>query len=150
MYDSEDDRPTVTSKSPFGGQRPPEQSYNPMSVDRPTIVQRRDTGPAVVAWLYCRKGRRKGQLLQVTKARSEFGRDTESDLPIEDDYASRSHGAILLDGQEWKIFDFATPNGTFVNGSRLGAQGTPNPVVLRDNDTVVIGDSEFIFKCIEP
>ena len=45
------------------------------------------------------------------------------------------------------IFDFASTNGTFVNGKRLGVEAT-NPLELQDGDIVSIGETELVFKRI--
>jgi hypothetical protein len=151
---NEDDRPTVVGSSAghvanvnlrfdeaaqfsdYGG-----------TVERPTVVRRAEPTISAVAWLYCSKGRRKGQLYRFSKERNEFGRAADADIPIEDDFASTHHGAFVLEGTEWKAYDFASKNGTFVNTQRLGSE-TENPKALVDGDTVAIGDSEFVFKRI--
>lgn len=100
-----------------------------------------------VAWFYCLKGLRQGQFHQFKKRRTEFGRAADADFLVEDDYASGHHGAILFDDGAWKICDFASSNGTVVNGKRLGNE-TQNPLELQDGDRVVIGETELVFKRI--
>jgi hypothetical protein len=100
-----------------------------------------------VAWLYCRKGLRRGHLYQFRKQRNEFGRSPDCDVTIEDDFSSAHHGAVLFDEGAWRIFDFASTNGTFVNGKRLGVEAT-NPLELQDGDVVSIGETELVFKRI--
>jgi pSer/pThr/pTyr-binding forkhead associated (FHA) protein len=101
-----------------------------------------------VGLIYCRTGLRKGQIQQLTKRRNEFGRALDCDIVVEDDHVSAHHGAFLLDGGVWKAFDFASANGTFVNGKRLGSEG-PNPADLADDDTIKLGNREFVFKQIK-
>lgn len=114
-------------------------------VDRPTMVRQSQPEIDHVGWMYCRKGVRKGQLHQFKTQRTEFGTAPDSQLVIEDQLASRHHGAVLLEGDVWKLFDFASTNGTLINGKRMGADA-PNPTELHDGDVVTLGDSEFVFK----
>lgn len=101
-----------------------------------------------IGFLYCRTGLRKGQLQQLKKRRNEFGRALDCDFVVEDDHVSAHHGAVLLDGGVWKAFDFASANGTYVNGKRLGSDAT-NPIELQDDDAIQLGKSEFVFKQIQ-
>jgi hypothetical protein len=121
-------------------------SYNSTRND-PTVVLR--SGPAMehAAFLYCRRGLRKGHMHQLRKVRSEIGRDPECDVILEDAAASSRHGAVVLEGEEWKLFDFASTNGTSVNGSKLSVEAA-NPLVLKDGDSIVVGDTELVFKKI--
>lgn len=112
-----------------------------------TVIQREPEIDSV-AMTYCRKGLRKGQLTLLQRQRSEFGRATDCDLPIEDSAASAHHGAILFEDGAWQIFDFASTNGTFVNGERLGKQAA-NPLALQDGDIVCVGETELVFKKID-
>lgn len=100
-----------------------------------------------VAWLYCLKGEGRGQLYQFRKRRTELGRAADCDVVIEDAYASAHHGAVLFDGGAWNLCDFASSNGTFVNGKRLGGEAQ-NPFELQDGDSIVIGETELVFKRI--
>ena len=155
----DDDRPTVIGGQPSrggydqeretraAGQSARGQAASRGFEDRQTIVQPR--GPEInsVAWLYCRKGLRKGQLYQLRKARNEFGGAPNLDVTIEDGFASSHHGAVLLEEGAWKLFDFASTNGTRINDMKIGTDA-PNPSVLNDGDVVTIGDTELVFKKI--
>jgi pSer/pThr/pTyr-binding forkhead associated (FHA) protein len=113
--------------------------------ERHTIVKPRGPEISSVAWLYCQKGLRKGQLYQFRKQRNEFGRAPDCDVMVEDEYSSAHHGAVLLEEGVWKIYDFASTNGTILNGKRLGVD-SPNPSELNDRDVVTIADPELVFK----
>jgi len=154
-YD-EDDRPTMAgaARKEIGDDEDTRLGARPVGFGAPlnrqerhTIVQRPEQELQSVAWLYCRKGLRKGSLYQFRTERSEFGRADDNEVSIEDEFASAHHGAITLDGDEWRIHDFASTNGTFVNNRKLGSE-VPNPAVLSDGDTVRIGDTELVFKRI--
>jgi hypothetical protein len=113
--------------------------------ERETIIRPR--GPEInsAAWFYCQKGPRRGHLYQFRKQRNEFGRAADCDVLIEDEFASAHHGAVLLEEGTWKLFDFASTNGTLVDGKRLGVDAA-NPVELNDGAVVTIGDTELVFK----
>lgn len=146
----DDNRPTRTSTSgeyrmPTGGSSFPSNGYSSPSPDRPTVIRRPEPTLESVAWVYCSKGLRRGMLFQFREERTEFGRAPDCDLPMEDDYIGNRHGAFVLQDAEWKLFDFASRNGTFLNGKRLGSE-IENPATLADGDTITVGDSEFRFK----
>ena len=64
-----------------------------------------------------------------------FGRGSDADYRFEDDGLSRLHSTIYRDGERVWIVDENSTNGTFVNGEKVGASGTP----LQNGDTVKIG-----------
>ena len=64
-----------------------------------------------------------------------FGRGSEADCRFEDDGLSRLHSTIYRDGERVWIVDENSTNGTFVNGEKVGASGTP----LQNGDTIKIG-----------
>ncbi|CAN5784727.1 hypothetical protein BH20ACI4_BH20ACI4_15910 [soil metagenome] len=64
-----------------------------------------------------------------------FGRGSDADYRFEDDGLSRLHSTIYRDGERVWIVDENSTNGTFVNGEKVGASGTP----LHNGDTVKIG-----------
>lgn len=113
-----------------------------------TVVLKPEADLGSVAFLYCRRGLRRGQLVKLVKQRSEFGRAADCDVPMEDNAASAHQGAILLEESVWKIFDFASTNGTLVNGHKLGRDGA-NPAPLADGDSIVVGETEYVFKQID-
>ena len=65
-----------------------------------------------------------------------FGRGSDADYRFEDDGLSRLHSTIYRDGEKVWIVDENSTNGTFVNGAKVGASGTP----LQNGDTIKIGD----------
>ncbi len=71
----------------------------------------------------------------VTGDRLALGRGSEADVRFDDDGLSRLHATIYRDGDKVWIVDENSSNGTFVNGGRVNANGTP----LYDGDNVKIG-----------
>jgi hypothetical protein len=145
----EDDKPTVAGGSARfvskQDRQAPLRSGGFETEDRPTMVRQKEPDISAVAWIYCLKGKRHGQLYQLKKQRNEFGRANDNDILIEDDLASNHHGAIVLEDGIWKIFDFASTNGTTVDGKRVGKE-CANPIQLDDGTKFAIGDTEFAFK----
>jgi hypothetical protein len=68
-----------------------------------------------------------------------LGRDSESDIVIDDDKASRQHAQVRPSPRGWIVEDLGSTNGTRVNGFRTAAQ------LLIDGDHVTIGATQFTF-----
>ena len=69
-----------------------------------------------------------------------IGANAGSDLAIADDeYVSGGHAFLRYEQGSLFIFDKASKNGTFVNGSRVPDSG----MVLRPGDQVTLGRSTF-------
>ena len=64
-----------------------------------------------------------------------FGRGSEADWRFEDDGLSRLHATVYRDGERVWVVDENSTNGSFVNGEKVGASGTP----LKNGDTIKIG-----------
>jgi pSer/pThr/pTyr-binding forkhead associated (FHA) protein len=64
-----------------------------------------------------------------------FGRGSDADYRFEDDGLSRLHASIYQEDDYVWIVDENSSNGTFVNGEKVGASGTP----IEDGDTIKIG-----------
>jgi pSer/pThr/pTyr-binding forkhead associated (FHA) protein len=67
-----------------------------------------------------------------------IGRSPQTDIPIDDRFASGRHARIYeRDGLSY-IEDMGSTNGTYLNGKRLA-----EPELLRTEDRIRIGDTEF-------
>jgi hypothetical protein len=67
-----------------------------------------------------------------------IGRSPQTDIPIEDRFASARHARIYeRDGFAY-VQDMGSTNGTYLNGKRLDS-----PELLRTDDRIRIGDTEF-------
>jgi pSer/pThr/pTyr-binding forkhead associated (FHA) protein len=75
---------------------------------------------------------------------ASVGRSTDSDIRIEDRYASQIHLRIYSQGGSYYVEDMNSTNGTFLNGSQL--HGTAE---LQHLDRVQVGDTEFRFEIEE-
>ena len=70
-----------------------------------------------------------------------IGRDAEADVRIEDRYASGIHCRVHSRGNEYFVEDLNSTNGTYLNDGDLNGES-----VLRDMDTIRIGDTELRFE----
>jgi adenine specific DNA methylase Mod len=69
-----------------------------------------------------------------------IGRAQDSDIVLNDPYLSSKHALIYKKGSRMLIQDLHSKNGTFVNGKKI-----KKPMVLKDEDEVVIGSSKLLF-----
>lgn len=77
-------------------------------------------------------GPRLGQLFALEKKEIVIGRSPDCDLWIEDSAISRKHFKILVQGQNIRIKDLGSTNGTYVNGDYIEES------VLNDGDKIQI------------
>jgi FHA domain len=70
-----------------------------------------------------------------------IGRAPNSEVRIEDTYASGHHARIYDREGSVYVEDMNSTNGTYVNGRRVSAQE-----LLRADDRIRIGDAEFRFE----
>ena len=75
------------------------------------------------------------QEIEFKGERLTFGRGSDADYRFEDDGLSRLNSTIYRDGDYIWIVDENSTNGTFVNGEKVSAGGTP----LENGDSVKIG-----------
>jgi hypothetical protein len=67
-----------------------------------------------------------------------IGRSKESDVQIEDRYASSLHARVFSRENRFYVEDMSSTNGTLLNGAVLKGEAE-----LIDGDTIQIGDTEF-------
>jgi tetrahydromethanopterin S-methyltransferase subunit G len=71
-----------------------------------------------------------------------FGRSPENDVVINDTQVSRHHLQIIQDDNDsFRLADFGSKNGTYVNGRRVSGE-----VTLSSNDIVRIGTTALAWK----
>jgi pSer/pThr/pTyr-binding forkhead associated (FHA) protein len=84
------------------------------------------------------EGDRAGQSIALDRRELTIGRSEDSDLVIDDEFASTNHAKLILTNNDWLIQDLNSTNGTFLDGARVGT-----PAVLRLNTPVRIGKTVF-------
>lgn len=70
-----------------------------------------------------------------------IGRSPQMDVQIEDRFASGRHARIYERDGFFYVQDMGSTNGTYLNGERLGSEE-----LLRAEDTIRIGDTEFRYE----
>lgn len=84
------------------------------------------------------EGERTGHTLRLDRREITIGRSSDSDLVINDDYASTHHAKLVQVENDWVIQDLNSTNGTFLAGSRVGT-----PVAVKLNTPIRIGKTTF-------
>ena len=85
------------------------------------------------ALLIVLSGPRLGTRSVLAEAPVEIGRGSTCQLILDADSVSRRHARIEWNGQQHRLIDLGSTNGTFVNGSRT------KEALLRDGDRIGIG-----------
>jgi pSer/pThr/pTyr-binding forkhead associated (FHA) protein len=60
-----------------------------------------------------------------------IGRTDECDVCIPDEYVSRSHAEVVLEGRQWSIRDLHSANGIFLDGQRVETTLIDGPITIR-------------------
>lgn len=104
----------------------------------PLVTLPTETGAAPATILEITGGERKGTVIRLDRREFTIGRAENSDLVINDEYASTHHAKLVLINNDWMLQDLNSTNGTFVNDNRVGT-----PVVVKQGSTVRIGKTSF-------
>lgn len=92
-------------------------------------------GPSLVI----RTGGRAGDSFTLDGERFTIGRDTDSDIFLDDVTVSRNHAVIIRRGAELHIDDLGSLNGTYVNRRRIESHH------LADGDELQIGKFKLTY-----
>jgi Nif-specific regulatory protein len=84
-------------------------------------------------------GALEGRTIPLEGPEASIGRDRSNSVWINDLSVSRRHSLINRDGNEFKIKDLGSYNGTRVNGTPIGERS------LEHGDMIALGDSLFLF-----
>lgn len=95
-----------------------------------SVRRKRKKGSKV---LFVRSETQQGVELDVTDV-TVLGRSSESDLVLDDPYASEFHMRLVAQEDGIMLHDLGSTNGTYVNGRRVTA-----PTQLRRGDTIQVG-----------
>jgi len=94
--------------------------------------------------LLCKSGPQAGMSFSVGEGSSTLGRDTSSDIHIDDPVVSRKHATLNLRSGKLTISDEGSSGGTFVNGQRLSGTRISN------DTTIALGNVRLTFICPAP
>lgn len=90
------------------------------------------------AWLISSQGRR---IAIPASGSLRIGREPDNSVALDDNTVSRYHAVIEPTGQGFRVRDFGSSNGTFVNSRRVGDSG----VLIANGDSVRFGAVYFHF-----
>jgi predicted RNA-binding protein with TRAM domain len=82
--------------------------------------------------------------IDLTAIEHRLGRNpTQSDIAFENDITvSRVHARVILEGNDYRIYDAASTSGTWVNGEQVPGWG----VQLIDGDEILLGEVRIRYR----
>lgn len=83
-----------------------------------------------------------GRSHQVNSPVTVIGRGSEADVVVDDAGVSRRHAEVHTDGNQVRVVDLGSTNGTFVDGERVGPQGAP----LADGSRITVGRTRVVVR----
>lgn len=95
-------------------------------------------GGVTASKLEITQGERKGFVIRLDRREITIGRAENSDLVINDEYASTHHAKLVLINNDWMLQDLNSTNGTFIDGNRVGT-----PLVVKIGTKIRIGKTVF-------
>lgn len=84
-----------------------------------------------------------GQQFVLGKEKLEIGRRPNSDIVLDDASVSAMHAQVIKEGENWKVLNLLSSNGTFVNGDKVVER------ILCPGDRVAFAGTEFVFTYID-
>jgi pSer/pThr/pTyr-binding forkhead associated (FHA) protein len=101
-------------------------------------VEATKTTDAKATKLLVTEGAKTGFEIALSGRQLTIGRAGDSDLIVDDEYASTHHAKIVFINGEWLVQDLDSTNGTFLDGQRVGT-----PLVVPMNTQVRVGQTTF-------
>ncbi len=92
-----------------------------------------------MAKLVAQSGPTAGREIPLTKDLTGMGRQSNADVQIVDNMASRAHCQVRRDGRLYSLVDLGSRNGTQLNGKKVGER------LLAFGDRIRVGEVEFLF-----
>lgn len=94
---------------------------------------------ATGASLVVRNGPQAGVALVVDGPVTRLGRTEDCDITLDDITVSRRHAEVLRDGDNYRVRDAGSLNGTYVNGERI------DEASLHQGDELQVGKFRMVF-----
>ncbi len=91
-----------------------------------------------VTKLVVTEGDKAGTEILLSGRQLTIGRAGDSDLIVDDEYASTHHAKLVFINGDWLIQDLDSTNGTFVDGQRIST-----PATVNINTQVRVGQTTF-------
>ena len=95
--------------------------------------------------LIVRQGPLPGQIFELNKDEVNIGRDISNDFVINDAEVSRKHARLTMEGDQYKIEDLNSTNGTYIDGQRL-----IGPHMMAIGEVIMFGDNVGVIYDGEP
>ncbi len=92
--------------------------------------------------LVCLNGPKAGTEYALIDGTVTFGRSADSDIVLEDQFASRHHAEVQYMDNAYQLHDLQSKNGVFVNGTRLSSGAT---AWLEDGCEIQFASTSFRF-----
>ena len=89
------------------------------------------------------KGPNIGDEFYIEKDEFVIGRSPESDVLLDDITVSRKHALLKKDGNDYRLLDAGSLNGSYLNGSII------EEAILSNGDRIQIGKYIFIYFSIK-
>ena len=81
-----------------------------------------------------------GHIIDISQSETSIGRAKSCDIVISDASVSRFHAVLSCRSSGWMIFDTNSTAGIVVNNKHIEKKA-----YLKDGDSVILGNSEYIF-----
>ncbi len=107
-----------------------------MTLDNDTLTVERQKVKDQEACLIVIRGNPQGKRYEILKPAMSMGRDVTADIIINDPNVSRNHAEVIKDGNDIKLKDNNSTNGTYVNNKKL-----TEAVVLKKEDMIKLGNT---------
>ena len=116
------------------------QANVPAVFSSPAVTSSAPTQPADLkaTKLVVTAGDKVGTEIALAGRQLTIGRAGDSDLIVDDEYASTHHAKLVFINGDWLIQDLDSTNGTFLDGQKVS---TPLPVAM--NTQVRVGQTTF-------
>jgi pSer/pThr/pTyr-binding forkhead associated (FHA) protein len=99
-------------------------------------------GSGSAGWLIVSAGQERGRRFDLQAGDMKIGRSSTCPIRVVgDEEVSREHALIRVTGRRCQLFDLASRNGTYLNGSAVR-----EPRLLQDGDEIELGSSVLTFK----
>ena len=95
-------------------------------------------------WIQARlvvlSGPEEAEIYRLTEARTLLGRGADATISLTDPALSRHHAEIVFGGNEFRIRDLQSSNGTLLNGSEV------EEYALHNGDKITVGETIMKFE----
>ena len=94
------------------------------------------------AMLIVEKGIPEASVIPLEGPRCVLGKSAGADVVLDNPYVSRQHAQVFEDGDQFRIKDLGSKNGTFLNGIPVGEKGA----TLRSGDRIELAQGQVVLK----